>query len=253
MKLRRIFVLPEEFTPEGINFSKQATKYLTQVLRLKAGDEIEVYDGRQKYLVRLKGASGGHIHGSIIESGLVEQPTRFEVVLAFSCVRPGPVEEILRHATELGVSRLAPLISSRTTRRPTERKERWVSIISAAAAQSGRSDLPDLADVTTLAEFIEEARGSATQLILSMDPKARPLLSLLEELTPTKIIILVGPEGGFDPSEQAEAVAGGFVPVGLGKSTLRTETAAISAVSMAMMWNEWFQHRQAINNESTNK
>ncbi len=102
MKLRRIFVLPEEFTPEGIKFSKQATKYLTQVLRLKAGDEIEVFDGRQKYLVRLVAASEGHIHGSIIESGLVEKPTRFEVVLAFSCVRPGPVEEILRHATELG-------------------------------------------------------------------------------------------------------------------------------------------------------
>ncbi len=253
MKLTRIFVLPEEFTPEGIRFSKQATKYLTQVLRLKAGDEIEVFDGVRKYLVRLVGASGGQIHGSIIQSGLVEKPARFEVVLAFSCVRPGPVDEILRHATELGVSRLVPLISSRTTRRPTERKERWISIISAAAAQSGRSDLPDLADVTTLADFIEEARGAATQLILSMDPKARPLLSLLEELTPQEVIVLVGPEGGFDPSEQAEAVAGGFVPVSLGKSTLRTETAAISAVSMAMMWNEWFRHRQTINNESPNQ
>lgn len=252
MKLRRIFVLPEEFTPEGIKFSKQATKYLTQVLRLKAGDEIEVFDGHQKYLVRLVAAAEGHIHGSIIETGVVEKPTRFEVVLAFSCVRPGPVEEILRHATELGVSRLVPLISQRTTRRPAERKERWLSIISGAAAQSGRSDLADLADVTTLAEFINEARGAATQFILSMDPKARPLLSLLEELTPRKIIILVGPEGGFDPSEQAEAVAGGFVPVSLGKSTLRTETAAISAVSMAMMWNEWFQHREAANSEGPN-
>jgi 16S rRNA (uracil1498-N3)-methyltransferase len=246
MKLRRIFVLPEEFTPEGIKFSKQATKYLTQVLRLKAGDQIEVFDGRQRYLARLLAASGGHIHGAIIESGLVEKPTRFEVVLAFSCVRPGPVEEILRHATELGVSRLVPIVSQRTTRRPAERKERWLTIISAAAAQSRRSDLPDLAEVTTLAEFIEEARGSAGQFILSMDPKARPLLSLLEELTPREVIILVGPEGGFDPSEQAEAVAGGFVPVSLGKSTLRTETAAISAVSMAMMWNEWLKHREAI-------
>jgi 16S rRNA (uracil1498-N3)-methyltransferase len=75
----------------------------------------------------------------------------------------------------------------------------------------------------------------------------------LEEVIPRKIIILVGPEGGFDAAEQTEAIAGGFVPVSLGKSTLRTETAAISALSMAMMWNEWFQHRQAINNESTNK
>ena len=253
MKLRRIFVLPEEFTPEGITFSKQATKYLTQVLRLKAGDEIEVFDGIQMYLVRLTAASGGHIQGSILQSGLVEKPAPFEVVLAFSCVRPGPVDEILRHATELGVSRLVPLISSRTTRRPAERKERWISIIGAAAAQSGRSDLPDLAEITTLAEFIEEARGAATQIILSMDPKARPLLSLLEELTPRKIIILVGPEGGFDATEQAEAIAGGFVPGRLGKSTLRTETAAISAVSMTMMWNEWFQHRQTINNESPNQ
>ncbi len=252
MKLRRIFVLPEEFTPEGIQFSKQATKYLTQVLRLKAGDEIEVYDGVQRYLVRLVAASAGQIHGSIIQAGIAEKQERFEVVLAFSCVRPGPVDEILRHATELGVSRLVPLISSRTTRRPAERRERWVSIIRAAAAQSGRNDLPDLADVTTLAEFIQESRGAATQLILSLDPKARPLLSLLEELIPREIIILVGPEGGFDNTELAEAIAGGFVPVSLGKSTLRTETAAISAVSMAMMWNEWFQHRQTVNKESPN-
>jgi 16S rRNA (uracil1498-N3)-methyltransferase len=163
------------------------------------------------------------------------------------------VDEILRHATELGVSRFVPLISSRTTRRPAERKERWISIISTAAAQSGRSDLPDLAEITTLAEFIEEARGAATQIILSMDPKARPLISLLEEVTPRKITILVGPEGGFDAAEQAEAIAGGFVPVSLGKSTLRTETAAISAVSMTTMWNEWFQHRQTINNEIPNR
>ena len=193
--------------------------------------------------MRLTRATGGYVHGEIIDARLAEKTARFEIVLAFSCVRPGPVEEILRHATELGVSRLVPLISSRTTRRPKERKDRWISIVRAAAAQSGRNELPGVEDLTTLSEFIESVSDPATRLILSTDSRARPLLSLLEEMAPQKVVIVVGPEGGFDCSEQAEAIAEGFLPASLGHGTLRTETAALCAASMAVMWNDWFKYR----------
>lgn len=230
MKNRRIFVSPEDFSSEGVNFPGAAVGYLKRVLRLKPGDQVTVFDGACEYLVRLIGRRGG-FKGEVIESQGAGR-TEPEITLAFGCVRPGPLDEILRHGTELGVSRFVPIISRRTSRRPEERKQRWHAVVSSAVAQSGRIQVPSVDAPVSFEEFINQDHACDVRFILSAGQEAPPLLSALGSETLRMVTLLIGPEGGFDPPEEDAATRAGFSAVSLGFHVLRTETAAIGALAV---------------------
>ncbi len=143
----------------------------------------------------------------------------------------------MRHSTELGVSRLIPLVSMRTSRKPQGRKDRWISIVKSAAQQCGRTELPEVEEAQAFAEFIQQCTHPETRLILSVRDGAKPILSVLEEFNPPHVLVVVGPEGGLDSSEEALACEFGFRPVCLGPGVLRTETAALVSVGAIIMWN----------------
>lgn len=204
------------------------------MLRLKPGDDVEVFDGVRSCLVRLE-SLGGRLSGRVL-NGLADGPDcGLDVTLAFGCVRPGPLEQILRHCTELGVRCFAPILSSRATRRPSERKERWVSIVASAAGQCGRSRVPEVRPPASLPSFLATTQKQATKLILSLGDDAAPLLEVIEAEHSAKVTVLVGPEGGFAQSEETLATDAGFCPVSLGSARLRAETAAIVAVGAVML------------------
>lgn len=235
MRTRRIFVPPEGITREGVAFPPKARHYLTRVLRLEPGQEVEVFDGRCTYRVRLIHCDGADLRGEIVESSPAAHRNLCEVTLAFGCVRPGPFEQILRHCTQLGVSCFVPVIARRTERRPDARKDRWHSVVASAAAQAGRADLPVIEAPADLDEFLErDVPGS--KLVLSTHPGASPLLDQLERLPAPRLVLLVGPEGGFEPAEEDRARHQGFTPVSLGPFALRTETAAVVSVGAAAVW-----------------
>jgi 16S rRNA (uracil1498-N3)-methyltransferase len=240
VKPRRLFVPPYELAGQNaILFSPKDTHYLRGVLRLQTGDQVEVFDGIARYAVRLGALRGGRLQGDIIEACVTEHGPRVRIALAFACVRPAPFQEILRHGTELGVSHFIPLLTQRTTRRPTEKRERWESIVRSACAQSGRCVPPQVEDPLTLEQLICRGIHEDTRLLLSPAVEAFPLLGLLREASPRKAVVLVGPEGGLEPSEESLAIDAGFVPASLGTAILRTETAASIAVGMLSLWAHW--------------
>jgi len=243
VKNRRIFILPEEISDEII-FPPETEHYLKKVLRLKPGDQVRVFDGSREYLVRLSRSGGGRVKGVPIGSPLPDTTPPSagepEITIGFGCVRPRPFQEILRHCTELGVTGFVPLLSRRTNRRPVEKGQRWEKIVASAAAQSGRVRLPVVAPPMSFPNFISRKAASAAGLILSTDSGAQPLLEALGSERVKRVTLVVGPEGGFDPSEEALAVEGGFRAVKLGLGKLRTETAAIVAVGVTVCWHERF-------------
>jgi 16S rRNA (uracil1498-N3)-methyltransferase len=238
MKLHRIFLSSEHLTREGVSFPADVSRRLHKVLRLKEGDHVEVFDGCSGYIVRLTSFRGNCTQGTIIHAVAAMPSSGIDIALAFCCVRPGPMEEIMRHATELGVSRLIPLLSIRNSRKPQEKKDRWISIVKSAAQQCGRVGLPEVEEPQAFAEFIQNCAHPETRLILSVCDPAKPILSVLEEFKPRRLLVVVGPEGGLDSSEEALAFKFGFRPVCLGPRTLRTETAALVSVGAIIMWND---------------
>jgi 16S rRNA (uracil1498-N3)-methyltransferase len=239
---RRIFLTPEDLCSEGVTFPHKTAHYLRNVLRLKSGDCVEVLAGEQQCVIRLSVSRSGVVRGEIVESRLAEPCILEELTLAFSCVRPGPVEEILMHGTELGVSRFVPILSFRSNRRPRDIKKRWESIIAAAAAQSRRIQMPELSSPLNFDDFLESTPASATKILLSAALDAEPMLAFLENSSPGEVTILVGPEGGLSENELSKAVDIGFRPVSLGPGVLRTETAAVVAAATVTM----ARHRASI-------
>jgi 16S rRNA (uracil1498-N3)-methyltransferase len=239
VKQRRVFISDSEITGNGITFSPGNSRYLASVLRLRTGDPVLAFHGNRRYAVRITGVSSGRVsaHVECVEPvSVVAGP---EVHLAVACIRPGPFEEVLRHGTELGVTRFIPIQSARTTREPPAKKNRWQLIIESAAAQCGRSTLPNVEDPFPFHVFLEEDARVVLRAILCPHGNSEPLLTVLEEQAPTRIVFLIGPEGGFEPLEEQAATRRGFIPVSFGPLILKAETAAIAAVSTVVAWNEW--------------
>ena len=243
MKCPRIFISPEELSADRVSFSGQDARYLYKVLRLKPGDKVEICDGTRDYLVRLTSCNRGAVQGTVIESGSPAKPEGIEITLGFSTIRPGPVQEILKHGTELGVSRFVPILSLRANRRPSEKKQRWEAVVASASAQSRRGFLPEIEIPMTFDQFIEREGQDEVRLLLSTAPEAVPILAALEERPPQKVVILAGPEGGLDASEIKKAIDAGFESVSLGRNILRSETAALVAAGMVVLWHDWLRFR----------
>lgn len=151
------------------------------------------------------------------------------------------MELVLQKATELGVTEIRPVVTIRTdaAARPAlhgTRSERWDRVVSGAAEQCGRSVVPVVAATTTLDALLTAPFAGPRIVLLEVgDPD--PLASLSPR--PSDALLLVGPAGGFDPSEIDRLRAAGFHPASLGPRVLRAETAAVAAVCVAQtLWGD---------------
>ncbi len=239
MKTIRVFISPDEIGESIVSFSEKNSKYLKNVLRMKTGDEVKVFDGTREYAIRLTTLHRNSVSGIICDTQCVEcdQP---DITLAFGCIRPGPMQEILRHCTELGVSRFVPLLTAHCSRKPSEKKERWESTVSGASAQSGRSTVPAVTEPVLLKIFLDSLQGNDTRLLLSTSTNAAPFWSIVDAPL-ERITLLTGPEGGFQPAEEDLAAQKGFRAVSLGSGILRAETAAIVAVGAVVLRREFLR------------
>jgi len=162
------------------------------------------------------------------------------------------MEWIIQKAVELGISALIPLESKNTVMKLKEKKEekkisRWQSIMDAAAKQSKRSVLPKMENGMGWKEAFSYVKDCDFKLLPYENERGvvptREILGKIEEAVKGKkdcsIALCIGPEGGFSKEEVEAAMAEGFLPISLGKRILRTETAAITALSLIMMQLEY--------------
>jgi 16S rRNA (uracil1498-N3)-methyltransferase len=146
-------------------------------------------------------------------------------------------ELVLQKLTELGVTRIVPAVTQRSST-PAQRdagqakSHRWPAVILRAAKQCRRARLPELYPATALDEILAMAAAAELKLMLYEGEQTCTLTAAIGDLRPAHVAMLVGPEGGFAAEEVAAARAAGFLPVSLGPRILRTETAAIAGTAL---------------------
>src|SRR5712671_2686149 len=186
-----------------------------------------------EYAASIEHAHAGRVAVAIAELRAIERESPLTLTLAQGVSRGERMDLVVQKATELGASGLAPVLAERSVVRLTaqqaeRRLNHWRAIAIAACEQSGGNRLPAIAPPVPLKDFLRTSDGSM-RLLLS--PAATATLADLPRLV-SAITVLIGPEGGLAEAEQEAAVAAGFKPVRVGPRVLRTETAAIAALTL---------------------
>ena len=234
--MHRLLVPPERLLQDSPLLPKEAANHL-RVLRPKCGEEIELFDGRgnwRRYLV-----DGDARNFALSASAPVESAPRPQWSLTlFACVTKGSRWDwTIEKATELGATRIVPVISERTIVRigvdeRSAKRERWMRIAEDAARQSDAKWLPDVCAPVAFEESLAMVRETACFVGALTNPPPQPLLqALMDSQQSRSLSIYVGPEGDFTPEELAELVEIA-TPVSFGSTVLRAETAAIFGLSV---------------------
>lgn len=201
------------------------------VLRLKVGDTLNVFDGRgHEAQCRITEFSKDIVRLVILQhSSTPSLPCRISLAQA---IPKKNMDLIVQKATELGVTAIVPLISERTLKRPTGTPERWREIALEACKQSGNNWLPEIHPPQEARAFLEAPGTFDLKLIASLQPGSKPLKDILGDVRPASVLVLIGPEGDFTPAELTAAKLAGCLPLSLGPLVLRAETAALYALSI---------------------
>ncbi len=214
--------------------------HLRDVLRLSAGDEITVFDGRGR-LRRCVIESVGERDAVLrVKEELPAPPARARLTVAVALPRSDRMDDIVDKLTQLGAVAIVPVRTERVVSRvdvagERARLDRWRRIAVSASEQSRRATLPEVRPIKLLNDVLAESSGFDLKLIAALDPRAVSLKAALAGATATSVLVLVGPEGDFMTGEVDAAIGAGFVPVSLGGRVLRVETAAVALASYVML------------------
>lgn len=234
---RLFFIDSKNIIDNQISISNTALRHITKVLRIGVGDKIWIADERKKrYLIELTDVNHKKAQGKILETKEAAEPPAIEIILLQSILKGEKMDMLIQKATELGVSKILPLISERTiikVKSPGKEK-RWQSIAKEASQQSGRWEVPEFAPVTCFEDVFEKIGVIDFGLILWEGEQENRLKDVLERYPDSikKICVFIGPEGGFTEKEIGLAKEKGFISVSMGDLILRAETAAITIIGI---------------------
>lgn len=262
MRVPRIYQPIALSSGQIIELDAQATTHLTKVLRLRVGDALVVFNGRGD---GDGNGEGGEYEATVSTIGRriasitlgkvldrnVESP--LELVLVQGVSRGERMDYTIQKAVELGVTHIVPVNTERTVvnlkgERQIRRQQHWQAVVNGACEQSGRNVVPEVKPIVPFQAWLDESgsgEGSGLKLVLHH----RAETSLADLPRPEgPVTILIGPEGGLAPSEIAAAQSAGYLPLRLGPRVLRTETAAVAALSV-LQWL-WGDFGNSCNNHS---
>lgn len=220
----------EENIPDSGRFivSEDSAKHITQVLRLKEGEEVMITNGKGYLLkVSILSSDKRKTEVKIIHKEFLP-PKNPKSTIAISLIKNiSRFEWFIEKATEIGISSIIPLLCNRTER-TNFRTGRIKSILISAMLQSRQAWLPELSEPVKLTELIKEKKYDLKLIAHCLQEKKINLKNALPEKSTSKLI-LIGPEGDFTEKEIQDAILHNFIPVSLGETRLRTETAGIVA------------------------
>jgi 16S rRNA (uracil1498-N3)-methyltransferase len=201
-----------------------------RVLRLRPGAELLVFDGSgREYLVRLTSIERQRAVAHVVTVRTSRRESALELVLAPAILKGARMDHVFEKATELGVTRFAPLVTERVQGRP-DLRERWMRIVVAAAKQSGRTCIPAIEPPRTVAPLLAAYDGHLA--IVAWEQETRTRMADLPDAA-GNVLAMTGPEGGFTESEITTALSLGARTIGIGPRVLRAETAAIVLAAIA--------------------
>lgn len=225
-----------------VRLDQEESAHCVRVLRHRAGDEVSVVDGRGNlYSCRLVDADPKAAVARIEarEAGFGAHPYHLTMAVC-PTKNVDRFEWFAEKATETGVDVIAPVIGEHSERKvlKTDRVRR---LVLSAAKQSLKGAVPEVPEPVSVKEFIESVPDDTLKIICyCFDGEERrvSIMDVLSECPPNgRIAVLIGPEGDFSPSEVSLALSRGWRPVHLGPSRLRTETAALTAVTAVYLHN----------------
>jgi 16S rRNA (uracil1498-N3)-methyltransferase len=223
-------------TTENFSFDKEESKHIIKVLRKKDTDILFVTNGLGLlFETEITLASDNKCTVKILAIEKAE-PSKFHLHLAVAPTKMNDrYEWFLEKATEIGIHEITPIICDRSERKVVN-KERFEKIILTAMKQSNVLFLPKLNEAISFKEFIKR-RNEGLQLIAHCEETDKKTLKSVLK-TNENVTLLIGPEGDFSEKEIALAVENNFIPISLGNTRLRTETAAIVACHSVVFFNE---------------
>lgn len=237
--MRRFFSDPERSTEACLLLGPEDARHALTVLRMKPGQQIELFHSGRIWKAEIDDVSGHDVRVRIV-SPLPSTEPDLAVTLFQGIPKSDRMDLVVQKATELGVSRIVPVVMNRCVVRPDpadfgRRLNRWEKIVREAGKQCGRCIIPEISEPVSLRELPsmpvlpgvnvvpwEEASGYGPLSFRSDHPD-------LESLG-----ILIGPEGGIENEEIDFLRSAGFIPITLGKRILRTETAGPAAIASFM-------------------
>jgi len=242
--MHRFYLPPDRCNGEILELGESDAHHATSVLRLQPGEEITVLNGVglriqaeidsiQKRRVLLRKRS----------EELTPRPTQ-AVSLIQSVVKPKAMDWILQKATELGASALLPIVTEHCVSRPNvsdaeSKRAGWETTVIEAAKQSNAVWMPRVEAPTSFREFLGRERPAHCGLVASLYPGSVPIDKALDQYCdqhgkiPTAVAVVVGPEGDLSKGEVQQLMDSGYIPITLGSYVLRSETAALVALTLA--------------------
>lgn len=242
MAKHRFYIPHSTWSLENLQLGEEESHHCSEVMRCKVGDRIIVFNGEgTEAEVEIVSLSKRE---TILQPILVSETARppAAITLGQAIPKGKNMDLIIQKATELGVSSIIPLLSERTVvqldRDDLEKKQqKWQRVAIEACKQCGQNWLPQVALPTSVDAFAKKA-STPLRIVAAISPEARSLQRILADWDeenperPTSATVLIGPEGDFTPAEISTAISAGFAPLSLGPIILRSETAAIYAVSI---------------------
>ena len=228
------------FHPENIIenttslLSKEHTHYVANVMRMKRGSNINFFNQNGEWLSEIVFLDRDRVEVKFLNK-LKEPTKKSNIELAICLVKKNPMEIILQKATELGVSKIIPIISERTEVKELN-YDRAKKIVIEATEQSNQMFPPEISKVVKLKDFLKNL--DQTTKLLFGDVNSKDNLSIEKFKNLKSLTILIGPEGDFSPSEREFILSfSQVVPFTISKNILRSDTAVISAISLVNFIN----------------
>ena len=213
------------------HLSKEHTHYLKDVMRLKIGDKLSIFNtlGEWDAVIETYEKKGAKI--KIIEK-VRDQGNDKNIWLAFSPIKQNPLNFLIQKGTELGVKKFIPILSERTVVREIN-IERIKKIIIEASEQSNRISVPEINKPELLKNFLSQFPENASLIFCDINSKKNNLKNILIKNIDGPICILIGPEGDFSENERKMIInLNQTYPISLAKNILKAETAALSAITI---------------------
>ncbi len=240
----RVYCQASDREPLEIRLSADESHHLVAVNRCARGDPVIVFDGRGHEWLTECTEPSKHAAVLHVRESRPARARAHEITLAQALPKGSTMDDIVRQATEVGTACIAPLFSERTqvhldSDRAEKKVEKWRTAAIEAAKQCGNPWLPEISPLQNFRAFIPATFGYDLKLVASLHAGATTLKMALARYhahhhgaIPRKIVWLVGPEGDFSPAEMTAAITAGFQPITLGPLVLRSDTAAIYALSI---------------------
>lgn len=237
MRIPRIYQPAPLATNQVVELDAQATTHLTRVLRLKTGDDLVVFNGEggeyQATVFTVERRSARIRIGEYVDRS-VESP--LELVLVQGVSRGERMDYTVQKAVELGVTRIIPVMTERTVvnlkgERQQRRREHWQAVVNSACEQCGRTFVPEVESIISYQNWLGTP-NEGSKFVLHH--RAEQGLGESADLQ-NPVSLLVGPEGGLTTTEISAAQSAGYLPWRLGPRVLRTETAAVTALTI-LQW-----------------